>query len=274
MPKLSLAFLTLATASVPDMIRAAGRAGFDGMGLRLLPATPQEPAYPLLDDRAALREARAAMAEFDVAVVDVEIVRLKAETDVADFLPFLERAAELGARHILVAGDDPDHGRLSETFAGFCALAAPFGLTGDLEFMPWTKVPDLATARRIVDAAGAPNGGVLVDAIHFDRSDTTLGEVRALPSSLVHYYQLCDGPADYDPSPEGLASLARTARLFPGDGAIDLAGLVQVLPADVPVSIEVPNHAWSRDRTPDEIAARALKSASRLLGRIPAVAVR
>lgn len=274
MPKLSLAFLTLGAIPVPDMIRAAGRAGFQGVGLRLLPATPEEPPYPILDDARALREARAAMEETGVSVVDVEIARLKAETDIAGFAPFFERAAELGARHILVAGDDPDHARLTDTFARFCALAAPFGLTGDLEFMPWTKVPDLATARGIVDAAGAPNGGVLVDAIHFDRSNTTLAEIRALPERQIHYYQLCDGPADYDPSPAGLAALARTARLFPGDGAIDLAGLVQALPADVPVSVEVPNHAWSRGRTPDEIAARAFQAADALLARVAATAVR
>lgn len=259
MPDLSLAFLTLPGVPVPEVIRAAGAAGFTGVGLRLLPATPQEPAYPLLDDAGALREARAALDETGVRVVDVEIVRLKPETDVAAFTPFLERAAALGARHVLVAGDDPDHGRLTETFGAFCALAAPFGLTGDLEFMPWTKVPDLATARGIVEAAGAPNGGVLVDAIHFDRSTTTLAEIRALPHSRVNYFQLCDGPGQYDPSPEGLAALARTARLFPGEGAIDLAGLIAALPRDVPVSVEVPS-LWSHGRSPDEIAARAFAS--------------
>jgi sugar phosphate isomerase/epimerase len=212
---LSLAFLTLPHVPVPEVIQIAAEAGFSGVGLRLLPATPQEPPYALLDDARALREARAALAETGLRVMDVEIVRLKPETEVAAFRPFLERAQALGARHVLVAGDDADHARLTERFADLCALAAPHGLTADLEFMPWTRVPDLATARAIVEAAGAPNGGVLVDALHFDRSTSTLAEVSALPPALVNYVQLCDGPAEYDPSPEGLATLARTARLFP-----------------------------------------------------------
>ena len=64
--------------------------------------------------------------------------------------------------------------------------------------MPWTGVPDLAAARAIVEAAGEPNGGVLIDALHFDRSATTLDDVRATPPGLVHYVQFCDGPIDYD----------------------------------------------------------------------------
>ena len=247
--------------------RAAVAGVFTWLGLDPDTARPRERGELELQERcpraqwiAKIREThKRCVKQTGVRVVDVEIVRLKPETDVAAFTPFLERAAALGARHVLVAGDDPDHGRLTETFGAFCALAAPFGLTGDLEFMPWTKVPDLATARGIVEAAGAPNGGVLVDAIHFDRLTTTLAEIRALPHSRVNYFQLCDGPGQYDPSPEGLAALARTARLFPGEGAIDLAGLIAALPRDVPVSVEVPS-LWSHGRSPDEIAARAFAS--------------
>jgi sugar phosphate isomerase/epimerase len=262
---LSLAFLTLPHVPVPEVIQIAAEAGFSGVGLRLLPATPQEPPYALLDDARALREARAALAETGLRVMDVEIVRLKPETEVAAFRRFLERAQALGARHVLVAGDDPDHDRLTERFADLCALAAPHGLTADLEFMPWTRVPDLATARGIVEAAGAPNGGVLVDALHFDRSTSTLGEVSALPPALVNYVQLCDGPAEYDPSPEGLATLARTARLFPGEGAIDLVGLARAFPPGVTVSVEVPNLARDRTMSPRESAARIHAAARTVL---------
>ena len=262
---LSLALLTLSSVPVPEVIRIAAEAGFAGVGLRLLPATPQEPPYPLLDDARALREARAALAETGLKVMDVEIVRLKPETEVAAFRPFLERAQALGARHVLVAGDDPDLARITDRFAAVCALAAPHGLTADLEFMPWTKVPDLATARAIVEAAGAPNGGVLVDALHFDRSTSTLAEVSALPPALVNYVQLCDGPAEYDRSPEGLATLARTARLIPGEGAIDLAALARVFRPGVTVSIEVPNLVRDRTMPAREVAARAHASARAVL---------
>src|SRR5690606_24282525 len=99
---------------------------------------------------------------------------------------------------VLVAGDDTDHTRLAESFARFCEMAAARNLTADLEFMPWTGVPDLAAASRIVEAAGRDNGGVLVDALHYDRSATTLAEVASLSPQRVNYVQFCDGEVPYD----------------------------------------------------------------------------
>lgn len=263
----SLAFLTLPHVPVCEAVRIAAETGFDGIGLRLLPAAPGEPHYPIYDDAETLREIQAILRDTGLAVFDAEIVRLKPETDVTDFLSFLERAAALGARNVLVAGDDPDEARLTDRFAAFCALAADHGLTGDLEFMPWTKVPDLRTARRVVEAAGAPNGAVLVDALHFDRAGVTLDELRALPSERTNYVQFCDGPADYDRSDEGLIRVARGARLFPGEGAIDLAGIARCLPPGVPVSVEVPNLARDRHVPPTKIARHALASARAILDR-------
>lgn len=237
---LSLAFLTLPDTPAPQVIAAAAEAGFASVGLRLLPAAAaDEPPYPLLRDRRLLNETRAALRDTGVRVADVEIVRIAAGFDPDRLMPFLERAAELGARHVLVAGDDRDEARLTEAFARFCQSAAGFGLTGDLEFMPWTAVRDLAAARRIVGAAGQPNGAVLVDALHMDRSGTTLAEVAALPPHLVNYVQFCDAPAGYDPSDAGMIAVARGARLMPGQGAIDLAGLARAIPPGVTISVEV-----------------------------------
>lgn len=242
----SLAFLTVFDLGPVAAVRAAAAAGYDLIGLRLLPAAPTEGAYALMTDDAVLAETAAALKDTGVGVADVEIVRLKAETDVADFTPFFARAERLGARNVLVAGDDPEEARLTERFAALARLAAGFGLTVDLEAMPWTAVPSLAAARRIVAAAGEPNGGTLVDALHWDRAHSTLEEVRALPRSFVNYVQFCDGPADYDPSDAGLIAIAREARLMPGEGGIDLAGLARAIPRDAVISVEIPNHALAR----------------------------
>src|SRR5690606_32839856 len=87
------------------------------------------------------------------------------------------------------------------------------------------------------------NGGVLVDALHYDRSASTLDEIAALPKAQVNYVQLCDGEVPYDPSDEGLIRIARGARLFPGQGDIDLIGLARVIPEGVTISVEVPHLA-------------------------------
>jgi sugar phosphate isomerase/epimerase len=262
---LSLAFLTLFDCPPLEAIQAAAASGFDRIGLRLLPAAPTESPYPILTDERVFQEVLAALADTALAVADVEIVRLKEGVSIPSFSPFLERAARMGAKHVLVAGDDGDPSRLTDSFGTYCRLAAQFGLTGDLEFMPWTKVPDLATASAIVEGAGEANGGLLVDALHLDRSTTTLDEVAALPRARVNYVQFCDGPAVYDPSDEGMIHIARAARLFPGEGGIDLVGLARVIPDDVTISVEVPNHALAKTSSPHERAAKAIASTRAIL---------
>lgn len=261
---LSLAFLTLPDTPPAKVVRAAAQAGFSAVGLRLLPAAASgEGPYPLLSDDRVLTDTLSALRDTGLFVADVEIVRLNAGFDPARFRPFLERAAQLGARHVLVAGDDPDEARLTDNYARFCETAAGFNLTGDLEFMPWTAVPDLAAARRIVEAAGQPNGAVLVDALHYDRSATTLDEIAALPPGLINYVQFCDGPAQYDPSDAGLIAIARGARLMPGDGGIDLRGLARVIPQDVMISVEVAD--LGNTLSADETALRAARTTRAIL---------
>ena len=265
---LSLAFLTVFDAGPVEAVRIAAETGYDRVGLRLLPAAPQgEGPYPLLTDLALQREVAAALRDTGIGLADIEIVRLGPTTDVAGFAPFLDLGARLGARNVLVAGDDPDHDRLAATFARFCDLAAAQGLTADLEFMPWTAVKTLAQARAIVAAAGKANGGVLVDAIHLQRSGSTLAEVAALPPRMIHYAQICDAPGRYDASDAGLIATARGARLYPGEGDIDLAGLVRALPADTVLSLEIPHLDRARTQTPTTRAREALTRTRELLAR-------
>lgn len=256
----SLAFLTVFDLGPVEAVRVAAEAGYDLLGLRMLPAAPAEGSYPLMDDENLLDEVAAALRDTGIGVADVEIVRLKPETDVRTFEPFFARARRLGACNVLVAGDDPDEARLTESFAALASLARGYGLTVDLEFMPWTQVPNLAVARRIVETAGEPNGGVLIDALHLDRSPSTIDEVRDLPRERINYVQFCDGPAEYDASDAGLIDVARRARLMPGEGGIDLAGLARAIPRDVVVSIEVPNHALAERMPARERAKTALRA--------------
>lgn len=261
---ISLAFLTTFELGPVEAIRIAAETGYQMVGLRILPAAPgTEPDYPLLEDDALLAEVLAALDETGIRVGDVEIIRLKPENDWALFDRFCARAGALGARHVLVAGDDTDMARLTDSFARFCDIAADHGLTADLEFMPWTAVPDLNAALRIVESAGRANGGVLVDALHYDRSATTLEQIAALPRARVNYVQFCDGPDPYDPSDEGLIAVARGARLLPGEGGIDLIGLARVIPEGVTVSVEVPHRALA---TKLDARARAAMAHAATLG--------
>ena len=260
-PALALAHLTVLDLPPPAVLRVAAGAGCAAAGLRLLPVAPGAAGYPLQDDPALMRETLAAMAETGVAVADLEIVMLRPETEIAGFLPFLEAGARLGARHVLVAGYDPEPARLAASFAGFCQAAAGFGLTAELEFMPWTAVPDLRAAIRVLRAAAQPNAGILVDALHFDRSRSRVGDLAAVPRGWLHYWQLCDAPAAHPGTTEGLLHTAREERLFPGEGGLALAPLIRALPPELPVSLEIPTVTLARTMGPEERVRRAAAAA-------------
>ena len=236
----SLAALTVLELSPPEMVEVAARAGYSHVGLRLLPATPEERHFPLLADPGLRRQTLQRLRDTGIEVLDVEILRLKPDTRVADSEALLAVGAELGASELLVAGNDPDEARLTDHFAALCDLAAPYGLHPHLEFMPWTDARDLSQAARIVANADRANGGVLVDAFHFDRSASRLDELAALPPARLRYAQLCDVAG---PRPHDMAEILRQARherRFPGDGDCDLAGLLRSLPAGIPLSLEIP----------------------------------
>ncbi len=237
----SLAQLIALPYDPPRLVQLAADTGADACGIRLLPAAPGGIHHPLMDNEALTRETMARIAGTGVRVLDLEMIRIAPDFDAARFLPFMDVGQRIGARHILVAGDDADEARLTANFARLCEAADRFGLSCDLEFMPWTQVPCVAAARRVVEAAAHPAGGVLVDALHFARSASSLDEVRQLPRERLRYAQMCDGAVPGPTTTEGLVFDARCARLLPGEGGIDLRGLFAALPADLPLSIEIPH---------------------------------
>lgn len=111
--------------------------------------------------------------------MDIEVLRLRPTTNVRDdFGAFLETGAYLGAEQILVTGNDPDHARLADNLAELGRFAQDFGLTANLEPMPWTDVRDLDEAALIVGRCQGSDVGLLVDAIHYDRALATTEDGR------------------------------------------------------------------------------------------------
>ena len=253
---LSLAALTVLELSPPAMVDCAADAGYSHVGLRLIPAPPEESVYPVVGDTPMVREIARRLAATGVAVLDIEILRLKPATRPAEYLPVLETGARLGARQVLVAGNDADGTRLVENFAALAALAAPLGLSLCIEPMPWTDVRDFRAALRVVERSGAHNAGILIDAIHFDRAGSVPSDLANVPASRLPYVQLCDAPAERPRDTDTLLFQARAERLMPGDGGLDLVGLLQALPARTPISVEVPMRTLAKTVDARERARR------------------
>jgi sugar phosphate isomerase/epimerase len=262
---ISLAALTVLELSPPQMVECAAAAGFSHIGLRLLPATPTEVSYDLVGDTPLVRDVERRLADTGVKVLDAEIFRLRPDTRVADYEPAIATAARLGAAHLLVAGNDPDENRLIDRFAALCDLAAQHRLTADLEFMPWTDARDLPQAARIVARAGRTNGGVLIDPFHFSRSRSRVDDIATIPRRHLHFMQFCDVPAEIPPTIEEIVAEARAERLFPGEGGIDLLGLLRAVPRDLPLSLEVPTQTLARCVGAVARARRALACTRALL---------
>ncbi|TCK34637.1 sugar phosphate isomerase/epimerase [Paraburkholderia sp. BL8N3] len=264
---LSLSALTVLELSPPQMVECAAEAGYDFVGLRLLPATDHEVRHEIVGDTPMRRETLARLRDTGVRVLDAEILRVKPDTDVAAYAPMLETAAELGARYVLVAGNDPDEARTAERLAQLCDLAAPLGLTPSLEPMPWTDAKDITQAARIVKAAGRRNTGLIVDPIHFDRARSSTEELRALPREYFGYVQFCDAPAERPADRDTLLYQARCERMIPGEGGLDLGGILRALPDDLPISIEVPMQEWAKTAGAVERARRLREATLAVLER-------
>ena len=236
---LSLAHLTAIDLAPPDLVRAAAEAGLDAVGLRLIQVTDTSPGYPLMTERAMMYETKAALSDTGLSVHDIEFVKITPEIDIAALEPFLDTGAELGAREVIAAPYDPDLSRLSARLADLSERARSRGLGVSLEFFPWTVVPDLASAVSLAESTG-PDLGILVDALHFNRSGSSSELLRFLPRNRLRFAHLCDALVAPPYSTEQLLHAGRAERLPPGEGQIDLAAFLSALPVDLPLGLEVP----------------------------------
>lgn len=263
MNRLSLAPVTINEVEPPALIAAAAAAGFDSADLRVLGAPGAAPVPPLTGDRPRIAAIAAACADTGVTIFAATGIWLTPDFSLDSALPALELAARLGAEQFLAVGNDPEEGRMTENLSRLAGAASGFRLKLALELMPYTAVNTLAKAARMVGACGAPNLGLLIDALHLARSGSTPAEVAALERGQIAYLQLCDAPAR---PPAGLSLRAEslTARLQPGDGELPLFALLDALPPDIVVDVETPvaaERAWP----PERRAAQAAAAAKRLL---------
>jgi sugar phosphate isomerase/epimerase len=267
--ELSLAHLTVLSLPPPEMVRVAARTGYRAVGLRLIAVNKESPGYPLMDDAVMMRETRVALADTGLRVSDIELIQIKPETDVAALEPFIAAGAALGARHILTAPYDSDHARLSDRLGAIANLAENYGLSALMEFFPWTTVPDLATVAKIVAAASSPNVGILVDTLHFDRSGSSLDQLKLIPPEWLPMMHLCDAPSEKPTTVEGLLHTARAERLPPGEGGIDIAAILTRMPDHTQITLEVPMQRLTGLEGPEAVARRVHDATLRLLAGMP-----
>jgi sugar phosphate isomerase/epimerase len=263
---LSLAHATLLDLPPPELVRVAAATGYDTVGLRLIPmGRPGEPRHGFDENPGSLRETRRALAETGVRLLDVEVVQIKKGIDPRAYLPVLEATAELGGRCALTNVYTADRAAAEDGLAVLCDLVKPLGLTIALEFVSFSDLPTLRQTIEMIRGCGRENAAVLIDTLHFHSSREPLSAVAEIPHERVHYVHVCDGPGVVPTAPDDLRRIAREERLFPGEGGIDVAGILQHLPADVVYAIEVQNPARARALGAEAYARLAFETTRRYL---------
>lgn len=262
---------TLNDFLAPEFVRIAKRTGYDAVNFRIVPFEPNTGAASIFsgNDR-LLRETRQALDDTGIICYDIEVIRIETDTDPRDFLPLFEFGAQLGASHAVAIAMDSDESRVTQIFGELCRLAEPFGIRMVLEFMMRGGIRTLDAAHRIVIAAGAPLGGILVDALHFYRSGATVEELAGIDPVLFPYMQINDVIGFEDLYQKRPVESVVWKKVLPGVGDLKLNALLDALPAGIPISIEVPGVPDS----PLEVAEAYANAAIDAMRRVrPSVAV-
>jgi sugar phosphate isomerase/epimerase len=270
---LSLSPLTVLPCSPLEQIDAAHAAGFDAVGLRLLPVMDSD--MEVLSDAGLRRLISQRLASTGLQVLDVEVARVGPDTDVSSLAAVLEYAGDLGARHLALTSvgleeyDPAREDRVVAKLRDLCEMAERHRIKPMLEFMVYRGIGTIHDAARVVRSVGHPGLGICVDALHLARSGGSPADVAAMDPGLIHCAQLCDAPA-VAPPPEALPIEARSGRMFPGEGQLPLRALLDALPRGVPISVEVPS-AMSGISAAGRAAqaARSVRALLRSAGRSP-----
>jgi sugar phosphate isomerase/epimerase len=234
---------TLRRASLAEKCAAAVAGGFTAITLY-----PEDVARARREGL-ALRDVRRLVADHGLVVADLDPLltwlpeeRIPPGMPVATEAEFYAIAEAVGARSLNVAqgfGKSVDLDRAAEALAGVCDRAWEYGLLVTLEYLPWSGIPDAATALTIVERSGRPNAVLMFDTWHTFRGPTTEAQIRALPGARIGSVQLNDAPAE---ATGDLVAETLSARLLPGAGAIPLVRWLRILDevgSKAPLGVEV-----------------------------------
>jgi sugar phosphate isomerase/epimerase len=111
----------------------------------------------------------------------------------------LRAAEQLQPRQIKVGGEiggrEWPWGQLVEAFAELCRQAASVGTRIAFEPMPFGQINNLVLGRRLIDDAGEPNGGLILDLWHMARGAIAHASIRDLPERYVFAVEIDDADA-------------------------------------------------------------------------------
>jgi sugar phosphate isomerase/epimerase len=261
--------------SFAERVAAAATAGFNAIGVAV-------EDYAAMRDRGSTdAELRRILDDHGIVAAELEFLtnwwwddeRGRRARELED--QFYAAAEAFGGRHMNVGcpcarGTLPALPVVADYFGRLCDRAARHDLLVAYEFLPWSDVPDAATAGRLVAKAGRANGGILIDTWHYFRGAADPAQVRAIPADRFFLIQFDDAAAKM--AGEWMEDTTDYRRL-PGEGAFDLNGFIRMLDehgVNAPFSIEILS-AEQRARAVTEAARVAYETSRAVIDRARAL---
>jgi len=208
-----------------DRVESAAKAGFKGFGLW----------HADLDhvlDRRSLKEMKQIFDDNGIRHVELEFLtdwfldgERKKQSDLTR-RKLLTAAEVLQAKHVKV-GDflrqTTPMPRLIESFAELCEEAADHGTRIGFELMPFAMIDTLQDSIKMVEGAGAKNGGIVLDLWHIVKLNIPYAEVGRIPSHYLVSVELNDGTFE---APWSLHEDTVNHRRLCGEGEFDIKGFI------------------------------------------------
>jgi hypothetical protein len=99
----------------------------------------------------------------------------------------------------------------------------------------------------------------MIDMHHFHRARDRAEALDGLPREWFHFAHLCDAPGEIPADRDEMIHILREARLYVGEGGIDVARILEHMPPVVH-SIELPHKARVEEYGFTEHAFRCLET--------------
>ncbi|MFF7393464.1 bifunctional sugar phosphate isomerase/epimerase/4-hydroxyphenylpyruvate dioxygenase family protein [Streptomyces scabiei] len=242
----SIATVSL-SGSLTEKLAAAARAGFDGVeifenDLLASPLTPEEIRARCADLGLSI-DLYQPMRDIEAVPPDLFEANLRRARHKFELM------GRLGCDTVLVCSSvhplaEDDDALAADQLRRLASRAEEFGIRVAYEALAWGRhVSTYDHAWRIVEAADHPALGTCLDSFHILARGSDPKGIEDIPGEKIFFLQLADAPL----MAMDVLQWSRHYRCFPGQGGLDVTGLVGHVRAagyDGPLSLEVFNDVF------------------------------
>jgi len=219
----------LGTTAPMDYIYATKNAGYEAIGIRLYRAPGRTYNFnPIVGNPTLMRDVKKAIPDLGLEMYDVYSYYLQPTMEWDLILPSLDFAGELGAKFLLVIGDDSEWQRMVDNMGRICEKVKPMGIRVCIEAYATCLTP-MATAVKFCEDTREHNVGLCMDPRqgYRDEKEQSSALLREVDRSLLPYAQINDS------TPYGTNN-----GILPGEGSVPLFEYLEALPQGIDLSTE------------------------------------